>query len=247
MPTTTAPDIHQTPHLEIIAHSLQGARNPRNEDHYLCLPALGVFALADGMGGRGHGDVASQLALNSLQMALQALAKRPLQESHLLAAIQVANHRVYERSRQDLQVRGMGTTLVVVWINGTQLHCFHMGDSRVYRLRDFFLKQITTDHSAPLHMIEQGKAKPGAITRAIGVKATIEVDILHESWQPDDLLLMVTDGISDPVPNYQINNILVKPAKQCSDYVHELLQASEQHGGNDDKTLILIRGLAPPH
>lgn len=240
---SSPPVCYTTSALEIIAQSVRGERNPVNEDAYWCWPEAGIFALADGMGGCGHGEMASQWALTTLCAALQALGKRPLQASHILAAIQVANHRIYESARQNLKLRGMGTTLVIAWIHGQQLHCFHIGDSRIYRLRDFFLKQLTTDHGAALYLIEQGKAKPGAITRALGVKPQVEVDIIQEIWQAQDLLLLVSDGISDPIPHYQLNNILAQPVAELADYAHQLIQVSQQQGGSDDKTLLLVRSV----
>lgn len=216
-------------HLKVAARSLGGTRTSNNQDAYLALPDQGLFALSDGMGGHQGGQIASRLALDTLAAELAAGS---LSAPAIETAIHGAHRLVFERARRDPALEGMGATLVVAWIDSPRLHCFHLGDSRAYRLRDFILARLTEDHRA-------GRSR---LTRALGGGTQVQVDYGCFDWRPGDGLMLSSDGITDVLSDLVLTNTLVAHQGSPAAQAEALIGAAQSTGGRDDKTLILVEG-----
>ena len=173
-----------------------------NEDSYLLVAPL--YAVADGMGGHRGGEVASSLALETVQ----GLFER--HEGTLSDQVVQANRAVFERSQNDRSVSGMGTTLTAALIDGDEVHFVHVGDSRAYLLRDGQLTQLTEDHTLVHRMVVEGEITPAEaethphrsiLTRALGVDENVEVDEGEVEVQGGDRILLCTDGLTGMVPS----------------------------------------------
>ena len=203
-------------HLSSWAQTSVGRVRDHNEDAYLVDEALGLFAVADGMGGHAAGEVASKLALETVQRVVsEGRAKidnyRRDQGSRearrvLLEMIEEAAHAacaaVHEAGKQDERLRGMGTTLCLLVIAGAHGFIAHVGDSRIYLVRGEKTHQLTQDHNLQNELLKRGKLTPeqiaqvkqkNALTRAIGVYASVEVDTLDFGIVPGDRLLLCSD------------------------------------------------------
>lgn len=212
-----------------------GRVRSRNEDSVLADTSLGLFAVADGLGGRQAGDIASRLAIETLVAAFveegraQTLAPLTDRSRRLVNAVEQANERVFRKSCLDRRLAGMGTTLVAASIFATSqdeivLAVAHVGDSRLYRFhpastrdapasRDE-LRCLTRDHSALQALIDQGLHSPeearrllsrNYLTRALGVEPSIAID--HASWTllPGEILLLCSDGLTNMLDDQSIN------------------------------------------
>jgi protein phosphatase len=217
-----------------------------NEDGYLVTESL--FAVADGMGGHRAGDVASSEALEVLRTAVLL----PTLED-LVAAVEAANHIVYEKSISDPELSGMGTTLCAVALlergEGDPERCgvVNVGDSRVY-LYSGELHQISEDHSLVESMVRSGQLTPAeaaihpgrnVLTRALGV----EPDVLVDSWaveiEPGDRFLLCSDGLVNEVPDDEIGEVLAQqPDPQAA--ADELIRLALEAGGHDNITVIVL-------
>jgi serine/threonine protein phosphatase PrpC len=221
-----------------------GRSRTRNEDAYLVHDP--VFAVADGMGGHRGGDVASNLALESLQANEEGSTAQDFRD--LVEQIKSANQRVLERGEADRNLRGMGTTLTAILAADGKAHVAHVGDSRAYMLRDGKLQQLTEDHTLVQRMVREGRLteeearshqQRSVVTRALGVDENIPVDELTLDLKEGDRLLLCTDGLSSMVRNDTIQDILASesdPQKAADRLVEEANQA----GGDDNITVVLL-------
>src|SRR5688572_10333104 len=171
-------------------------------------------------------------------------------ENRLVCGIKLANLRIFETSNRDLRYKGMGTTIVSVLVSGDKIYVGHVGDSRVYRVRDGAINQLTRDHS----LLEDYKeAKPdmteeeqrnfphkNVITRALGMRDTVQVDVKGEELQDADTFLLCSDGLSGMVPDPMMLEI-VKNAPNLQAATDELIDAANRHGGIDNITAVLAR------
>lgn len=214
------------------AASVKGARNAENQDSYMTLTEQGVFAVCDGMGGHAGGQVASQLTIRTLLNILEADNSKSLSIDYLTYLIEYTNRVVYQHAYEHLELRGMGTTLVLAWISQAQLQLYHIGDSRAYRLRDYRLSRLTQDH---------GSTNGKGVSRALGVKNSVEIEHHSWDWRTEDCLLLVSDGISDVVADYQLTNFLVETPGPMVIKLSRLISAANAAGGDDDKTALLIQ------
>lgn len=247
------------------ALSHPGLRRENNEDALLCLPQLGLFAVADGVGGRAAGEVASALCVAVLEEhapTLSAAVARYAQQrdwssrNNVLEALEAAcleaSARVYEEGERTFR-RGMTTTLVVALVGGGSAFFAHVGDSRIYLLRDGIIRQLTEDHSVVNEMVREGKlTAEGAlrsqyrnvITRAVGLSPTVRPDLLSAEMLPGDRLLLCSDGLSDPVDLEEIEEI------SCLDDVttcaSRLIDAALAAGGPDNVTVVVVEPEATP-
>ena len=213
-----------------------------NEDAYLVDDAMGLVAVADGMGGHRAGEVASATALEALRAAINA--GQPLRES-----IEDANEAVFTKSLTDTSLRGMGTTLTAgTLVAGGTLLVGHVGDSRAYLLHDGELRQVTVDHSLVEELIREGRLtadeaaihpQRSIITRALGVDAAVEVDLYPIELAPDDRLLLCSDGLTGMVQFDTIAAILRReedPTRAAT----QLVDAANAAGGEDNITVVVV-------
>jgi protein phosphatase len=167
--------------------------------------------------------------------------------------VKLANLRIFEMSCRDIRYKGMGTTLVSVLVCGDKIYVGHVGDSRVYRLRENGIQQLTRDHS----LLEDYKeAKPdmteeeernfphkNVITRALGMRETVQVDIRGHQIKSGDIYILCSDGLSGMVPDQQILEV-VNNAKSLERAVAELVDAANRQGGTDNITTLLLQCIA---
>ncbi len=213
-----------------------------NEDAYLVDDAMGLVAVADGMGGHRAGEVASATALEALRSAITH--GRPLRES-----MQDANEAVFTKSLTDDELRGMGTTLTAATlVTGGIVLVGHVGDSRAYLLHDGELRQVTMDHSLVEELVREGRLtadeaavhpQRSIITRALGVDASVEVDVYPVELAPGDRLLLCSDGLTGMVQAETIAGTLRReedPARAAA----ALIDAANVAGGEDNITAVVV-------
>ena len=228
-----------------------GRRRKQNEDSYLLLEKEGVFVVADGMGGHRGGQIASKLAVKTIGDAFEKKtfeAKEhvdlPLVASELARSMQMANAAIHEEALAQPDLKGMGTTLVAARFtaDAQRLYIGHVGDSRVYRIRDGVMKQITTDHT----MADYGVAGPeGAhLSRAVGVWPTVPIDILMAKPELGDHYLLCSDGLTKMLTNETIATQIVHEDNPKA-AVSRLVMFANAHGGKDNITVVLLRIVAP--
>jgi protein phosphatase len=211
-----------------------------NEDSYLVVAPL--FAVADGMGGHRGGEVASNLALETVQQMFQR------QEGSLADQVETANRAVFERSQSDRSVSGMGTTLTAALVDRNRVHLVHVGDSRAYLFRGGELTQLTEDHTLVHRMVVEGEISEeeaethphrSILTRALGVDQSVQVDEGDVEVADGDRLLLCTDGLTGMVPEGQIREILSESADP-QEAVDKLVKVANRAGGIDNITAVIL-------
>ncbi len=245
--------------LEVAGRSDVGRVRPHNEDNFGYDAQLGIFVVCDGMGGHAAGEVASQIAVDTIvgyfrdqksaSSADEALADAPVGARMLAEAVKKANDTILRYATENESASGMGTTLVAVRYSDGKFSIAHVGDSRIYLYRDRELLQLTEDHSLVMEQVRRGmltveEAKHSSaqniITRALGTDEATLPDLGEFPAQPGDTLLMTTDGILRHVADEEIREILQQSAPL--DTVCEMLIASaNEAGGSDNLTCVLIR------
>jgi PPM family protein phosphatase len=222
-----------------------GRRRLRNEDAFICEPPL--FAVADGMGGARAGEVAAGLAAAALEEA----GSETLGADGVAALIVEANRRIWERSLSDPKTAGMGAvvTAAVVDARAGTVAIGHVGDSRAYLLRGGSIEQLTTDHSLVAELMQSGVLTPeeaerhpqrSAITRALGTEETVEIDGFTISAEPGDVFLICSDGLSNMLSDDEIAAAIENAAGDPHDAADTLVRAANEHGGEDNVTVVLF-------
>src|SRR5262249_49638546 len=241
------------------ARSDVGKKRPHNEDAYLMDEALGLYAVADGMGGHAAGEVASTLALSSLRdalagekPALEAFARAPSIEARETAAqgverrVQKACADVYALSLGDPTKRGMGTTLVALLTCGKNAVIAHVGDSRAYLVRRDRVHQLTEDHTMVQEQLKRGlisKADAATaenrnvITRAVGIQRSVAVDTLGTDLLPGDVYVLCTDGRHGYFAEEELPSLFAQEKQRLVDL---LIDLALQRGGKDNATAVAL-------
>jgi len=248
--------------MEFAGKSDLGLVRKNNEDCYFTGPEIGLFLVADGMGGHKSGEVASRLACdiisnNIKHKYLDAKAKTIYGEANpsisddsnnLLSAIRMANRMIYEAGANNAQNNGMGTTLVAVLIREKSYTIAWVGDSRIYLVRHGRMQQLTTDHSLVQEQVNKGLISSeqaetsefkNVLTRALGTSEEGEVDIAETNSFAGDYLLLCSDGLTRMVPDQQILETIKKygqPEAICD----ELISLANKAGGRDNITAVVI-------
>ena len=225
-----------------------GRRRRRNEDAFVVQPPL--FAVADGMGGAQAGEVASKLAA----AALADTDHGQLRGSEgVVALIQEANRRVYERANEDPSASGMGTTMTVALVEDGQVVIGHVGDSRAYLVRDGSLEQLTDDHSLVNELMKSGKLSPeeaethpqrSVITRALGTDPDVDVDTFTIEAREDDLFLLCSDGLTSMIGDTAILDVLERHRQDLDRAARTLVSEANRGGGEDNITVVAFE-IAP--
>lgn len=235
--------------MKAYAATHTGLVRKSNEDAYY-LPKMGErFAIvADGVGGHLAGEVASRMAVSEVARHLRE-APHP-DEEIMQSAVRDANSLIYKAGRENVSQSGMGTTLTALWFDDKAVYIIHVGDSRAYLLRNQALMQLSRDHSLVEEMMEKGELTPDEarvhphrhlITRALGVGSKVEADIMRIDYRPGDVWLLCSDGLSNPVRNHEMAEILMKqepwPLKMDS-----LIELALERGGRDNITAVVVAG-----
>lgn len=233
-----------------------GRVRSENQDSGGSAPELGIYAVADGMGGAAGGELASNLALETFLHSLgeSASGTSPVDARKRLSdAVFAANLAVFTRAEKYRALRGMGTTLVAALMErGTEGYTAwvaNVGDSRCYMLRDGQLHQLTTDHSLVEEQIEAGllsrdqaERSPvrNVITRAIGPHTEVSADITGHDLAAGDVLLLTSDGLTREISDEKIRELLTEHAGDLSAGCEALVNAANEHGGRDNITVLLV-------
>lgn len=248
----------ETLQVKIAGFTDIGLRRNHNEDHIGYNQQLGIAVLADGMGGHQAGEVAAHMAVNSVLEKLQKLCERkssvPITSSQLLEfvsnTISHSNSIIFNAAESIDEHKGMGTTLVAAVIKDSRIYAGHVGDSRLYLFRDRALRRVTRDHSLVQDLIDKGfyteeEAKSASVghivTRALGTKAEVEVDTIEHDVEPNDVLLLCSDGLSDMVADWQIEETLADHQKDLDKTAKKLIMLANRNGGKDNISVILMQ------
>lgn len=242
-----------------------GMKRDHNEDNFLIFPEQNLFVVADGMGGHASGEVASQIAVDTLKSFFEDTSKDDdvtwpfkldkslsYDENRLTAGVKLANRNIYETAQADSLRKGMGTTIVaMVWVED-RVVVGHAGDSRCYRIRKGEITPITEDHSLLNNYRKIQALTPeeeaafqykNVILRALGMNDALVVDINHVTPEPDDILLLCSDGLSGEVTDPQIAALVDKYKNNLEEGVNTLIKAACDNGGKDNVTAILVKYL----
>ena len=238
--------------VRVAAHARTDVGKVRsgNEDDFYAGET--VFAVADGMGGHAAGEVAAKTALEPVaSLDERVFTSGDAADEALMAAIRDANRQVVEKAEAEPDLRGMGTTLTAGMLRDGRLHVAHVGDSRAYLLRpDQPITQLTTDHTLVERLVREGRLsrdeaashpQRNVITRAIGNEPTVMVDSLPPiRLQAGDQILLCSDGLTGPVPDDEIVDIL-QSHEDADEATAALVQRANDAGGPDNITVVLLR------
>jgi serine/threonine protein phosphatase PrpC len=229
-----------------------------NEDNYLMADDRGLFIVADGMGGHAAGEVASEMAAKLVAehfRPVRGMADTEL-AGQLSAAIHAADRAIFERTRQEQDKRGMGTTVTALVLLPRRFLIGHVGDSRAYMLRGGNLVQITKDHSYVQEQVDAGRLTPeearvhpyaNVITRCVGSNGDVVPDLMFGSLEPGDLLMLASDGLTGMLEDHEIREIMIG-MNGLEQGVDQLIAGANRRGGLDNITVILVRieEVSPP-
>lgn len=244
--------------LEMASATDRGRIRSQNEDSLIADAELGYAVLADGMGGYNAGEVASRIAVATVESEVRkmgvAAMTAPGIERAVAAHVVAANRAIYEAARRNAAYAGMGTTLVMALWRVDGMVTAHVGDSRLYRLRDGALEQVTRDHSFLQEQIDQGLIAPelaryapsrNLLTRALGIDPRVDVEVHTHRTQPGDLYLLCSDGLSDMLDDRAMTATLTQGSQQLDRLAEALVRQANENGGRDNISVILARLGAP--
>lgn len=236
--------------LEVAALSDPGRERPRNDDSFLVRESPTVLGVCDGMGGHRGGDVASRIAVEVIAANLdRSVSDDESCETRLRRAVVVASRSILACADAQPALRGMGTTATVAALDESDLVIAQVGDSRAYLLRDDQLVQLTRDQTLARMLFEQGQLSEEelensdlahVILEAVGVKELPQVVLSRTALRDGDVLLFCSDGLSGPVPDARIREILVAGGS-LNALTQALVDEANQRGGPDNVTCVLAR------
>ena len=244
----------------------QGLVRDHNEDSIGSDANLGIVVLADGMGGHKGGEVASALAVDTILSTLTKILSEiepgetdsntgySVESMAIETAIKEANSVIFKAAQNNSQYEGMGTTVVVLLFYDNRFTVAHVGDSRLYRMRDKRMEQLTRDHTLLQELVDRGfytreeaqqSLNKNLVTRAVGVNEKVEVDLLEDFAVPDDIYLLCSDGLTDMIDDGLIEDTILNYADNLDRVAKELIHQANQHGGKDNVSALLARPIKP--
>ena len=250
--------------LQAAGNTDVGKKRGHNEDNLCLLPEQNLYLVADGMGGHASGEVASQIAVDTVAEFYEETSQDKeltwpykmekdldYEENRMAASIKLANLRIFEKAKGDPSTHhGMGTTIVATYISDDTVYLGHVGDSRIYRLRDEELAQVTDDHSLLNDYIKmkdlteeeiENFPHKNVIVRALGMKETVQVDVNIDEPEDGDIYLLCSDGLCDMISDDEIRDIMTAESDDLDGCVEELIDAANEEGGNDNITIVLVK------
>lgn len=244
--------------IEVVRMTDVGLVREHNEDAVASELEIGLVILADGMGGYQAGEIASEIALLSLTADLAELQNRKrlfkkknklLPESNMLIeAVDNANAAIYKIAQEQPQCEGMGTTLVTGIFTNNKLIVGHIGDSRMYCLRDKKLSCLTEDHSVVQEQINAGEiteeqakvsGQRNLVTRALGTNDFVEVEIIERDVIINDVYMLCTDGLTDLIDDEAIESILIEAGSNINLAAKNLVNLTNELGGTDNVSVVI--------
>lgn len=243
--------------IKAYARSDKGKVREMNQDYYYISNSLDdvqLYILADGMGGYNGGEIASSLAVqtakNYIENNFSQIDKDKDSIIQLLgSSMEYANMIVYEKSKEDPELQGMGTTLEICLIYNNKVYIGHIGDSRIYRIRKEFIRKLTQDHSYVQKLVKEGTItkeqaahhpQKNMLMKALGCNAFVEPDVMVKGFLKDDILIMCSDGLTNLV-NQDI--IYEKASKNIEQATKDLIEFANDRGGYDNITVIVIKNI----
>lgn len=240
--------------MKVFAKSDIGKAREMNQDaYYASQPSdtVGLYIVADGMGGYNGGEVASTIAVTATKNFIEnnfaetEHTKEKLQEL-VKNAIEYANMLVYEKSKEIPELEGMGTTIEVALVHNNRVYIGHVGDSRIYRIRKDFIRKLTTDHSYVQKLVKDGTIskeeaarhpKKNMLTKALGCTSFVEPDVTVKGFLKDDILVLTSDGLTNMVKDQEIYEIVRDNIEVATD---KLVDKANENGGLDNITVIVV-------
>lgn len=225
-----------------------------NQDAFAVLDSLGLWVIADGMGGHAGGDVASRIAVEAAAASFQGTSQAESSPPYvrLRRAIQASNRAILQEAAQRPDLAGMGTTLVMLHLTSTPrplATIAHVGDSRAYRLRAQQLTQLTVDHSLiedyrRLWLVSEKQIKTHSLrhvlSRAVGIDPEATPDIATLDADPDDVYLLCTDGLTMMLEDAEILHLLLEAGRSRENICESLITKANQLGGKDNITVVIV-------
>jgi protein phosphatase len=239
-----------------------GRKRKGNEDNLVANPEQRLFVVADGMGGHAAGEVASKIAVDSINEFVQLTGGDEeitwpfgLDDSisydgnRLKTAVRFANRKVLEATKEKSEYEGMATTVAAVLVDGRNANLAHVGDSRIYLFRGGDLSLLTSDHSwvneqlqGGIISAEQARTHPlrNVVTRALGGRADLQVDMGSHEIEPGDTLLLCSDGLTTMVPDEHIARLLNGADGDVEKAAEDLIAEANARGGEDNITVVVL-------
>lgn len=248
--------------IEVVRLTDVGQRRDHNEDSIASDVEIGLLVLADGMGGYKAGEVASEIAVLTIVAEMKeamvtcepgqidAVSGMQAESQLILQAVEKANESIYTISQTQPQCAGMGTTLVVGLFTNNKILVGHIGDSRMYRLREGQLAQITEDHSLLQEQIKSGFITPeeaklshnkNLVTRALGIDPVVELELHEYDVEIGDVYILCSDGLSDLVSDQDMTDTLIAMSGNLEMAANQLVQMANDNGGKDNISVILAK------
>lgn len=248
--------------FEAFGRSECGPVRDNNEDASRIDTEMGIFIVADGMGGHAAGEVASDLAVQSIHAILvgqqdpdetrlvrEVKPEDPsdIMRERLRYAMNQASKEIRRLSEARPETRGMGTTVVALVLDGDRVHIAHVGDSRAYLLRDGRLQRLTRDHTIVQQEIDAGRLTPelarllphrNILTQSVGFHGPVEPDTSTRVVRPGDLFLLCTDGLTDALPDAEVQRLLLDT--EPDDAPYQLTEAALRAGAEDNVTVVVV-------
>lgn len=249
--------------IEFYGQTDVGKKREKNEDSLLANGSIGLFMVADGMGGHLGGEYASRLAVKTVAETMQKLIEDPeatlvadlgFDRSHqadrgeyLRYSLRLASRNIFEEAQKNPHLRGMGTTSVILHLQEHKGYLANVGDSRGYLVRPDGISQLTTDHSLVAEQLKAGFITPdeirhhkfkNIITRSVGFQADVDVDILMRDLEVGDRFLLCSDGLTNLVEDSEIQKIVSKnnPREACQ----KLIGLANKKGGDDNISVVIV-------
>ena len=242
--------------MRVYAKTDIGKEREMNQDFYYLsneINGMRLCVLADGMGGYNGGEIASMLATNSVKDYIEERfkninpsidnIKKLIKES-----MNYANEIVYKKSREDIELDQMGTTMEICLFYGNKVYIGHIGDSRIYRIRKNIIRKITTDHSYVESLVKDGKItreeafyhpKKNMLMKALGCAENIEPDITVKGFIDEDIILMCSDGLTNMLKEDEIYEIVSN--EEIDNVCNRLIEKANELGGYDNISVILVK------
>ncbi len=242
--------------LECVYLTHVGLVREHNEDYLTCFPEKGILVLGDGMGGHRAGEIASRIAVEAAAEALLPAQEEDTADDlesllRIGRAAEVANRAVFSAVEREPELRGMGTTLVAAMFRERHVYFSHVGDSRLYRLRDGYLRCLTRDHSLVQEVLDNGLfanrdevhaagIRDNILTRCIGLDPDMEVDVGDAELQQGDIYLLCSDGLCGRVGDPTLRHVMLSHP-DLEGMAQALMEVALAAGGQDNISLIVAR------
>jgi len=252
--------------IEAYGRTDVGRRRKINEDSFLVSPETSLYAVCDGMGGHNAGEVASKMAIETISAFVERSAVEKeitwpwgldanvsFEANRLKTAIRLANARVYQAADNREELTGMGTTVVAVLVSPGLVTIGSAGDSRCYRVREGELSQLTRDDSWVSAALGEGILNSddvehhplrNVITKAVGARDTIDLDVVEHELKPGDVLMLCSDGLHGMINDQEIKRLLVPVPESLEEASARLIDAANEAGGRDNVSVVLLRRTA---